>query len=79
MKCYLDEFKRIGAIKEVHKFFEDIFKYAENAKLDDPTWGFSDSMGLTTGWEGLVNVLLSLFPKNIGGELKRVGAFRVSS
>lgn len=79
VKCYLDVSKRIGAINSVHEFFECIFRYAENAKEDDPTWGFSDSMGVATGWEGLLNVLLSLFPKNIGSELKKIGAFRVSS
>lgn len=49
IKCYLDEFKKIGAIDSVNEFFERIFRYAETAKEDDPTWGFSDSMGVATG------------------------------
>jgi hypothetical protein len=78
VKCYLDEMIRLKAIPSVEEFFERIFRYAENATGDDPTWGFSDAEGLHTGKHSLVNLLLSLLPKNFGEELRRVAVFAAS-
>jgi len=78
VKCYLDEMIRIGAIPSVEEFFERIFRYAESASGDDPTWGFSDAEGLNAGKQSLINLLLSLLPKNLGKELRRVAVFAAS-
>jgi hypothetical protein len=78
VKCYLDEMIRIKAIPSVEEFFERIFRYAESATGDDPTWGFSDAEGLHTGTQSLLNLLLSLLPKNLGEELRRVAVFAAS-
>ena len=78
VKCYLDEMIRIKAIPSVEEFFERIFRYAKSASGDDPTWGFSDAEGLHRGKRSLVDVVLSLLPKNIGEELRRVAVFAAS-
>jgi hypothetical protein len=78
VKCYLDHFKRIQAIPNVMEFFEQIFRFAESAQGDDPTWGFSDSAGFSRVKQSLLNVVLSLFPKSVGDELRRVAVFSAS-
>jgi hypothetical protein len=78
VKCYLDEMIRIKAIPSVEEFFERIIRYAQSATGDDPTWGFSDAEGLHTGKRSLINLLLSLLPKNLGEELRRVAVFAAS-
>jgi hypothetical protein len=75
VKCYLDEMIRIKAIPSVEEFFERIFKYAKSASGEDPAWGFSDAEGFHVGKRSLINVVLSLLPKNMGEEIRRVAVF----
>lgn len=75
--CKLDEMKSDGAIASVASFFEDIFRYAEKAGGDDPTWGFSDSRGLAVAGSALKKFILSLLPKELGKDVKRIEHFAI--
>ena len=75
--CDLDRMIRDGAIHTVRRFFEDIFRFAEEAKTTDPTWGFSDKMGARTAGSALKRVILSLLPKDLGDDYKRAEHFAI--
>jgi hypothetical protein len=75
--CDLQRMKRDGAIETVQRFFEDVSRFAEHAPVNDPTWGFSDRMGIHSAGAGLKRIILSLLPKNLGEEYKRVEHFAV--
>lgn len=74
----LDELTRIGSIPSVMKFFELIFRYAENQDLTDPTWGLSDSLGIVGSKSALRTVVLSLLPRDIGKEADKLSRFAVT-
>jgi hypothetical protein len=64
--CCLDAMVRDGAIQSVGEFFESIFRFAEDhPNCEDPTWGFSDAMGIQVGWKALLNVVLSQLPEEV--------------
>lgn len=75
--CDLDRMIRDGAIHSVRRFFEDVFRFAEGAKTADPTWGFSDEMGTRTAGSVLKRVILSLLPKDLGDDYRRVEYFAI--
>lgn len=75
--CDLERMKRDGAIESVGRFFEDVFRFAEHALADDPTWGFSDQMGIRSAGAALKRVILSLLPKNLGDDYKRTEHFAI--
>jgi hypothetical protein len=53
------------AITDVDHLFEDIVRYTEGQQGDDPTWGFSDRMGLKTARRALKQLLLSILPQAV--------------
>lgn len=69
--CQLDTMKKDGAIDTVEMFFERIFRFAENFRGDDPTWGFSDIEGIRIGGSALRRVVLSLLPKDLGKDAEK--------
>ena len=75
--CHLDEMIRDQAITSVSAFVEKIVTFTENYQGNDPTWGFSDSMGLKTSMSSLKRFILSLLPKDLGKEVKRACHFAV--
>ena len=75
--CNLDEMMRVNAIPSIKGFFEQIFQYAEQQKGTDPTWDFSDQMGLLRSQSALKRFILSLLPKNLGKEAERISHFAV--
>jgi hypothetical protein len=75
--CHLEEMKNDGAINSSSSFFEDIFRYAEKADGNDPTWEFSDSRGLAVAGSALKRFILYLLPKDLGKEFKRLEHFAI--
>lgn len=75
--CQLETMKSQGAIKSVEVFFEDIFRFAESATGDDPTWGFSDQQGGRAVGSALQEIVLSFVPKSIRSQAVRVAHFGV--
>jgi hypothetical protein len=75
--CDLDGMIRDKAILSVRRFFEDVFRFAEEANTTDPTWGFSDTMGARTADSALKRVILSLLPKDLGDDYRRAEHFAI--
>ena len=75
--CDLEQMKRDGAITSVPRFFEQIFRYAQQAPADDPTWGFSDKMGLHVAGGAIKRVVLSLLPRKLDEDYRRAEHFAV--
>jgi hypothetical protein len=57
--------KKDDVIQSVPEFFEKIFRYAEKQTGNDPTWGFSNSVGLPTVGASLLEMILSLLPADV--------------
>ncbi len=75
--CDLDRMIREQAIHTVRRFFEDVFRFAEGVQAPDPTWGFSDEMGVRTAGSALKRVILSLLPKDLGADYRRAEHFAI--
>jgi hypothetical protein len=75
--CDLDRMIRDQAIHSVRRFFEDVFRFVESVKTPDPTWGFSDEMGVRIGGSALKRVILSLLPKDLGADYRRAEHFAI--
>lgn len=75
--CQLDTMKKDGAIDTVEMFFEKIFRFAENSKGDDPTWGFSDVEGIRIGKGALIHVVLSVLPNDVRKDAEKAVHFAV--
>jgi len=75
--CQLDSMKSDQAFPSVERFFEAIFRFAESANDEDPTWGFSDKQGLGIAGSALKRVVLSLLPKGLEAEYKKAEHFAV--
>jgi hypothetical protein len=73
--CNLEEMVKIGAIRTVRGFFDKIFEYAEKAPKNDPTWGFSDKMGLQKISEALISFVASLLPGDLENKIRRIAVF----
>jgi len=73
--CDLDKMISDGAINSVRRFFEQIFQFAESASGEDPTWGFSDRMGIQAGGSALKRLLLSVLPRGLGDDYRRAEHF----
>jgi hypothetical protein len=75
--CQLDSMKDDKAIPIVERFFESIFRFAENATGRDPTWGFSDRQGLALAGSALKRVALSFLPKSLEADVKKAEYFAI--
>jgi|SRR2546427_6281100 len=73
----LSEMKRIGAIPNVEAFFESIFRYAEKPDNVDPTWGFSDKVGIEVAGSAFKSLIISLLPKSLREDVKKAAHFAV--
>jgi hypothetical protein len=61
----LDAAIQENAITNVDHLFEEIVRYTEGQQGDDPTWGFSDRMGLNSVRRALKELLLSILPQAV--------------
>ncbi|MCK0506072.1 hypothetical protein [Aromatoleum anaerobium] len=75
--CQLDAMKTDHAIQSIERFFETVFRFAESANDEDPTWGFSDSQGVSAVGSALKHVVLGLLPKGLDAEYKKTEHFAV--
>jgi hypothetical protein len=67
------------AIPGVGRWFERIFRFAENSHDgNDPTWGFSSNAGLVAARSGLVSAVLSFLPGRFGAEAQKLPHFLVA-
>ena len=67
----LDRAKSDGAIQSAEMFMEQVCQYAEVQSGSDPTWGFSDKMGIGFVRSALKGLILALLPKGIEAEARR--------
>lgn len=49
--------------------------YCENYRGDDPTWGFSDKMGVHTAGSGVWHLILSLLPQSLQADIATARLF----
>lgn len=75
--CHLDAMKNDQAIQSTERFFESVFRFAETADGDDPTWGFSDKQGIGIAGSALKRVVLSLLPKGLDADYTKAEHFAV--
>lgn len=75
--CQLDSMLEDKAIGSIERFFESIFRFAEENKDDDPAWGFSDAQGFKVGTSALKKFALSLLPKDCAEAYKQAEHFAV--
>ena len=75
--CNLVRMKHDSAISTVGSFFEKIFRYAERQDGNDPTWGFSDYVGLKSAGDSLIQLILSFLPKGLENDLKKICHFAI--
>ena len=75
--CQLDAMKSDQAIPSIERFFETVFRFAESANDEDPTWGFSDKQGIGVAGSALKRVVLSLLPKGLDSDYKKAEHFVV--
>lgn len=75
--CDLEEMKRDGSIQTLRRFFEGIFRFAEESSAGDPVSGFSDQQGLHLAKKTLVRVVLSLLPKRLGEDYRCATHFAI--
>ena len=75
--CQLEDMIACKAIDSLDKFFERIIRHAESFDGTDPTWGFSDRMGMKVGVSALKRVVLSLLPKNLSTEVQQAAHYAV--
>lgn len=75
--CNLDEMSRKHAFDSLPQFFERIFQFAETANGEDPTWGFSDTQGISAASMALKRVVLKALPRELGRDVERVAHFAV--
>jgi len=61
----LQKARTIGRIQQVAQIIGSMANYCESHPGDDPTWGFSDSMGLSIGRSSLWHLLLSFLPEGV--------------
>jgi len=78
IRCDLDRMKADGAIIGVHPLFEEVFRAADTASDDDPTWALSDAQGARVAGSGLKRLLLSLLPKSLGDDVRRAAHFAIA-
>lgn len=75
--CNLLLMNKENVIRSVPNLFEDIFRFVETQSGYDPTWNFSDAIGLKTSGLALKKLVLSLLPKDIGKGIENVSHFAV--
>lgn len=75
--CQLDAMMADQAIQSIERFFELIFRFAESANDEDPTWGFSDKQGIGVAGSALKRVVLSLLPRGLDADYKKAEHFAV--
>jgi hypothetical protein len=71
--------KKDKAIDSASELFETIFHYAPAQRADNPTWGYSDAMGLKEGRIWLIEWITSLLPAKLGNVWKRGRHYAVLS
>jgi len=59
---HLDQIDELTTTPTISQLFESIFQYAENQNDDNPTWGFSDSLGIKIVKRGLWDFIVGLLP-----------------
>lgn len=75
--CQLDSMNQTKAFPSVEQYFESIFRFAEEAPIQDPAWEFSDRKAVSLGVSALKRVALKFLPGGIGTEAERVKHFFV--
>ena len=66
-----------GAIDNIAMFFQKIIDHAKTSDGTDPTWGVSDSLGVSLIAKALKKLLLLLLPKGVRDEVRQAFFFAV--
>jgi len=69
--CNLEAMLQAKALTSVRAFFTGVFRYAKTYSDSDPTWGLSDSSGVSIGKSALKDAILSLLPKPLSDAYQR--------
>jgi hypothetical protein len=76
--CQLDAMKKDNAIAGIEQFFEAIFRFAELSANEDPTWGFSDQLGVALGSSALKRMAMSLLPRKLDDSCRQIAHLAVT-
>jgi hypothetical protein len=70
----LQKARSLGAVQSVAELIGQLARFCESSQSDDPTWGFSDSVGLRVAGSSLWQVIVGLLPKGLqsGAESARL-------
>jgi len=71
----LEKMISTGAIQSIEMFFEEIFRFAENTKSNNPTSSFSDKQGVSLGSNAFKQFLLSFLHKQLKDEFNKLESF----
>ena len=69
----------IGALRHVEQLFEDLMRFTNSKQDEDPTWGFSDNVGMKGINNSLKLLILNILPKTINKELEKILYFNVKN
>lgn len=73
----LDDLRKSSDLHSVSRFFEEVFRYAENQNNDDPSFGLSDHLGMRIVKKGIWHSLLELVPKFLRSDVETAKRFAV--
>ena len=74
----LIKMKAVAAIDSIDSYIEKIIRSAETQDGSDPTWGFSDKLGVDSIFSGLKGLLIDALPKGLQKEGDRAFHYVVS-
>lgn len=76
--CNLETMLEEQTIRSVEELLESAFAFARTSTGSDLTWGFSDQLGVKTVRSALSRLVLSLLPKKVGDDIRKLSFFAVS-
>lgn len=75
--CNLERMAKDKAFTSVRSFFEDIFKFTKENTTSSNAFNLSDRKGLDIGASAIRNCILSLLPKNIRDDYKKIEHYAI--
>jgi len=75
--CNLEMMKKDNAFSSVRAFFEEVFRFAKKNSSEIPTWGLSDTTGLSVASSSLKDAVLSLLPENLKDSYKKAEHYAI--
>lgn len=73
----LDDLKKSSDLQSVSRFFEEVFRFAEEQNGEDPSFGLSDHLGMRVVKKGIWHTLLEFVPKFLRSDVETAKNFAV--